>query len=130
MTYARWRHLANPNNKIADFDDYQNISDLMWLAVDLDGTLAEGIWTPENPTSEIGRPIYRNVLKLQKCVDAGYKIVIHTARPNTDYKNIEGWLRYWGIPFREIQTGKILARLYIDDRGRFSEDESWLPKEK
>lgn len=101
--------------------------ELLWLAVDLDGTLAEPVWRPDNPTSEIGAPIPKNVEKLRAAVAAGYKPVIHTARPSTDYEAIEAWLRHHEIPFSRIQTGKILAALYIDDRARHADAESWLP---
>lgn len=102
-------------------------SELLWAAVDLDGTIAEPIWTPENPTSEIGAPIEENVDKLFELVENGYKIVIHTSRPWTDYEAIEGWLNYYNIPFRSIVCGKLLAKIYIDDRARWSEATSWLP---
>lgn len=99
---------------------------LIWAAVDLDGTLAESLWTPENPTSEIGPPIWRNVHQVFHLVEAGYKIVIHTARPNTDYEAIEMWLDHYGIPFKAIWTGKPLAAVYIDDRGVHADHADWL----
>lgn len=102
-------------------------SELLWLAIDLDGTLAEPLWTPSNPTSEIGAPIWKNVQKLLQAVNAGYKVIVHTARPSTDYEAIERWLNEYGIPFKFILTGKVLAALYIDDRGRHESAESWIP---
>jgi hypothetical protein len=98
-------------------------SDLRWLGVDLDGTLAEPIWTPDNPTSEIGNPLPNNVAKLKRAVAKGFKVVIHTSRPWTDYEHIEYWLRFHEIPFKEIQCGKPLYYRYIDDRG-FHADEN------
>lgn len=97
--------------------------ELKWLGVDLDGTLAEPIWTPENPTAEIGAPLRNNVSKLRRAVDKGYKAIIHTSRPWNDYENIEGWLRYHGIPFKEIQCGKPLYHRYIDDRAVTADEE-------
>lgn len=102
-------------------------ANLLWLGIDLDGTLAEPIWTPENPHAGIGDPIGRNVAKLREAVDAGYKVVIHTSRPDSDYELIEAWLNLHDIPFKAIRTGKPLCALYIDDRGRHAEEESWLP---
>jgi hypothetical protein len=102
-------------------------SNLLWVGVDLDGTLAEPLWTPENPTSEIGDPIWHNVKKLGELIDSGYKPVIHTSRPWTDYEAIEHWLTTWRIPFKQIQCGKPLFALYVDDRGRHADEESWLP---
>jgi hypothetical protein len=101
-------------------------SDLKWIGVDLDGTLAEPIWTPENPTSDIGPPIVRNVEKLRRAVHQGYKPVIHTSRPWTDYEAVEYWLNYHNIPFREIQMGKPLYKAYIDDRAVHAEEPEWV----
>lgn len=102
-------------------------SKLLWVGVDLDGTIAEPLWTPENPTSEIGEPIWENLPKVDELKAAGYKVVIHTSRPWTDYEAIEAWLNHWDIPWHQIQCGKPLFALYVDDRGRHSEEESWLP---
>lgn len=102
-------------------------ADLLWVGIDLDGTLAEPIWTPENPTSEIGNPIWKNVLKLCELVMHGYKPVIHTSRPWTDFEAVEAWLNHWEIPFKYIHMGKPLYRLYVDDRARSADAESWLP---
>lgn len=100
-------------------------SHLIWAAVDLDGTLAEGIWTPEDPTSKIGPPIRRNVVKLIKLVESGYKIHIHTARPWHDFERIETWLIFHQIPFHGIHCGKILAAVYIDDRAVHESEDDW-----
>lgn len=100
---------------------------LLWVGIDLDGTIAEPLWTPENPTSEIGAPIQLNVEKLKAVVAAGYKVVIHTSRAWTDYEAIETYLNYHGIPWHQIQCGKPLFALYVDDRGRHESAESWLP---
>lgn len=102
-------------------------SALKWIGIDLDGTLAEPVWTPDNPTSDIGIPIVHNVLKAYEVAVRGFKIVVHTSRPWTDYEAIESWLNYWGVPWHQIQCGKPLFALYIDDRGRHESAESWLP---
>jgi len=112
---------------MTDFIQPPPLERLLWLAIDLDGTLAEPLWTPDNPTSSIGEPIERNVAKLRAAHEAGYKIVIHTSRGWSDYRAIESWLLHWDIPFRNIVCGKVLAALYIDDRGRHESVESWLP---
>lgn len=100
---------------------------LKWVGVDLDGTLAEPVWTPANPTSRIGDPMARNVAKLRAVVEAGYKIHIHTSRPWTDFEAIEFWLNLNAIPWDAIQCGKPLYALYIDDRGRHESATSWVP---
>lgn len=101
---------------------------LIWVGVDLDGTLAAPLWTPDNPTSEIGDPIWPNVAKVLELDAAGYKIIIHTSRGWTDYQFIENWLNHYNIPFREIQCGKPLYAAYVDDRAIHADEESWLPR--
>lgn len=112
---------------MTDFNPPPPRSNLIWVGVDLDGTLAKSTWTPDNPTRDIGDPIEANVDKLWDLRLHGYKIVIHTSRGWTDYEAIEAWLRFWGIPVNQIQCGKPLFALYIDDRGRHESAESWLP---
>lgn len=102
-------------------------SNLLWIATDLDGTLAEPIWTPENPTSAIGAPIQRNVVKLREAVRKGFKPVLHTSRPWSDYEACEAWLTRNEIPFKAIICGKLLAAAYIDDRAIHADDAHWIP---
>lgn len=116
----RWEQAKKPN-------PIPQRKELKWIGVDLDGTLAASLWTPENPTSEIGDPIKENVLKLLALVNAGYKIIVHTSRPWTDYEAIENWLQHYRIPYKEIQCGKPLYAAYVDDRAVNADEESWLP---
>lgn len=107
-------------------------SKLIWAAVDLDNTLAEGVWTPDNPTSDIGTvKVYKNGKTAKDLVDelvaAGYKIIVHTARSWTDVENIERWLEYNQIPYRQVVCGKLLAAIYVDDRAISAFEDSWLP---
>lgn len=101
---------------------------LNWVGVDLDGTIAEHIWTPEDPTPRIGDPIWDNVKKVQALAAKGFKIIIHTSRYWGDYELIEHWLRHYNIPFKEIQCGKPLYAAYIDDRAINADDPDWTPK--
>ena len=119
-------------SKAVEFKVAPPRENLIWAAVDLDGTLAEGVWTPDNPTSEIGKmKVYPSGKSAKDLVDelyeAGYKVVVHTARGYTDYENIERWLRHNQIRFRHIICGKVLAAVYIDDRNKDINDESWVP---
>jgi predicted mannosyl-3-phosphoglycerate phosphatase (HAD superfamily) len=100
---------------------------LLWAIVDFDGTLAESTWTVDNPHAAPGQPILDNLDKLDELSDAGYKIIIHTSRGSADYELIESWLNEFQVPFKQILTGKPLGAIYIDDRGRHSDAESWLP---
>jgi hypothetical protein len=125
-------HTDEPIPKAVPFETVPPRDNLIWAAVDLDGTLAEGVWTPDNPTSEIGpMKVYPSGKSARDLVDelyeAGYKVVVHTARGYTDYENIERWLRHNKIRFRHIICGKVLAAVYIDDRNKDINDESWVP---
>lgn len=100
---------------------------LIWVGVDLDGTLAYPKWTPDNPTSEIGDPIPENVNKVWELINRGYKVIVHTSRPWTDYQLIEQWLHWYNIPYKEIQCGKPLYAAYVDDRAVHASEDSWLP---
>lgn len=100
--------------------------ELLWDAVDFDGTLCYSTWTVGNPNAVPGPPIWSNVTKLHRLVEAGRKVIIHTARPSSDYELIESWLNYHKIPFDRIVTGKLLAARYIDDRAVLADAETWL----
>jgi len=105
--------------------DVLDRADLLWVGVDLDGTLAKKNWTQANPTSRIGEPIWANVGKVNVLAEH-YKIVIHTSRPWTDYERIESWLEYYDIPWDNIQCGKPLYKAYIDDRAVTADSFNWL----
>lgn len=100
-------------------------SDLKWLAVDLDGTLAEPVWTPESPGPDVGTPIQKNVDKVHDAVARGYKIIIHTSRSWTDYEYVESWLLFHNVPWHRIVCGKLLAAAYIDDRAVHESAVKW-----
>lgn len=100
-------------------------SALKWAALDLDGTLAQGIWTPEDPTRQIGPPIRANVVKLNHLVADGWKIAIHTSRPWADYETIEWWLEFHRIIWHVIVCGKLLAGVYVDDRAVHESEADW-----
>lgn len=103
----------------------RNRTNLLWLAVDLDGTIAQSNW----PHSTLpGMPIHKNVAKLIEAAFEGYKIVIHTARPWGDYEVIEWWLNQYRVPWHRIVCGKLLAARYIDDRNTDINAESWIPE--
>lgn len=102
-------------------------TDLKWIGCDLDNTIAQGTWSPDNPTEDIGPPIWENVEKLKKLHKDGWKIFIHTSRSWNLYERIEAWLLEHDIPFKGIHCGKNLYAAYIDDRGINSRDEDWTP---
>lgn len=101
------------------------LAKLKWAGIDLDGTLANNVWTPENPTSEIGEPILENVAKARRLHEDGWKNVIHTSRGWADYPLIEAWLIHHDIPFRGIICGKGLFGVMIDDRNVDPNSPDW-----
>ena len=100
-------------------------SALKWAAVDLAQTIAQGVWTPEDPTRQIGPPIIENVRKLEQLDKAGWKIAIHTSRSWGDYETIEMWLNFHHIPWSRIVCGKLLAGIYVDDRAVHESEDDW-----
>jgi len=71
-------------------------------------------------------PIWRNVVKLINLKHAGYKIIIWTARHSNEYELVEKWMNHYDIPFDRIETGKTIAKKYVDDKAINSEEETWL----
>lgn len=100
-------------------------SDLLWSGIDLDGTLAESLWSPDNPHAQIGDPIWSRVEKALELYDRGRKLWIHTARPSSDYQQIEEWCGLLGLPIKGIITGKPLFSEYIDDRNVDPDAPDW-----
>lgn len=99
---------------------------LKYYGIDLDGTLAEAVWNPENPSNAIGDPIKENLVKLQEVIDKGFEVYIYTARPYSDTYNIVAWLEHWNIKYNGIICGKPLFKFIIDDRCRNASEESWI----
>lgn len=102
---------------------YRN--ELKWVGADLDATLCEPVWTPQNPTDAIGPPIVANVKKLEAARTAGYRVHIYTARPSYQYEIIERWLIRNSVPFDGIHTGKLLVRTLVDDRSTHPNAPDW-----
>ena len=90
--------------------------------VDLDGTLAKGVW----PQRHIGEPIKKNIDKLVDVFDAGYQIEIYRARPDSDRQMIEDWLVEHLVPFDTIRCGKPSYIKYFGDEAFNSKESSWL----
>jgi hypothetical protein len=86
---------------------------LMWVGIDLDETLAHNSGLPN---FELAEPVEGAKEALEKIVDMGFKPIIYTARPYSDYNIIENWLDINKIPFRRIICGKVLLRWMIDDK--------------
>lgn len=101
--------------------------ELIWCAVDFDGTIARSTWSVEDPTALPGGPLPGVQEKLSELREGGLKIVIHTSRSWADHELIEKYMIHHELPFDRIICGKLLAAVYIDDRARHSTEEDWLP---
>jgi hypothetical protein len=103
---------------------------LKWFACDLDGTIAYKSWSPGGDDFKIGAPMVDNIKKLEKVHEAGFKIVIFTARPYSHYELIESWCKEYvpQIPIRAIVCGKLLFHMLVDDRAINADAEDWVPK--
>lgn len=84
------------------------------LAVDFDGVIAD--YSRGFQGADVfGEPIEGAVAALQQLKHAGWRILIHTARPVTPAMEI--YLQRHAIPYDGIE-GKPLADIYLDDRAR------------
>ena len=88
-------------------------SELKWLLVDLDLTVAQNTGYPHYLLTQ---PVIGAKEALKTLKKKGWKVWIYTARPSGDYKLIEDWMKKFKIPFKGIINGKVLARWIIDDR--------------
>lgn len=87
---------------------------LKTVAIDFDGTLAEGTW----PSPELGAPIQLGVDAACFYYGKGFEVVIYTARPLTHREAIFAWCRDHGLGgvVYDVICDKPRAALYIDDR--------------
>lgn len=97
------------------------LSDENTYAIDLDGTLAQGVW----PDRHIGQPIQKNIYKLNMIPVENR--AIYTARPWSDYEAIKEWVEHHQLQIGRIVCGKFLAKVYIDDRAFNAERDIWTP---
>ena len=95
--------------------------------IDFDGTLCDFVWP------DAGKKVSKPNVKegLQRLIDAGFRIIIHSVRTATYWKNEEDRIRHLKIiqdfmeennlPYDEILVGinydKPVGDVYIDDRG-------------
>ena len=87
--------------------------DIKWWGVDFDDTICYNSGFPDFiPTN----PLPKAVEALKLIESLGYKITIFTARPWSNYTNIENWCKHYGVPFRRIICGKPLVHTMYDDR--------------
>lgn len=101
---------------------------LLWAAVDFDNTIATSTWSAAEPNALPGEPLWDNITKLDELRSAGYKIVVHSSRPWSDYELLESYLQHHHILFDKIVCGKLLAAIYVDDRALNASALDWSPR--
>jgi len=106
----------------------------MRICIDIDGVIAEG----ENwPHYSACIPVRDAVVSIQKLLDQGHYIILHTARFEEDRAVTRQWLRAQEILYDQLIMDKPFADVYIDDKGLNFEDWGetletlkWFPKER
>lgn len=73
----------------------------MVVAFDIDGTLAQGPFLPNNVRQMAPRP--EMVGLLRRLSKAGIQIIVVTARPEAYRLDTEWWLRRHAIPYRILR---------------------------
>lgn len=81
------------------------------LCIDLDRTLCES----DGDYAE-AKPIPGARDALLRLREAGWALVLHTARHFNHWKTTLDWLARYEMPYDQIVFGKPPARIYIDDR--------------
>lgn len=87
--------------------------DLTWIGTDLDDFIAENSGYPD---FHLLGPRQGARVHLYKLVDAGWNIIIDTARPWSHHFMITEWLKDNDIPYHRIICGKPLVRFSMDDK--------------
>jgi hypothetical protein len=95
------------------------------ICIDFDDTLFIGLWQPDNPTHEIGPPIWENINKAKKLVEDGWYIVILTARGWEDEAALAQACKDVGLDVLRVECGKPIAVGYIDDRAVHESEAEW-----
>jgi len=86
---------------------------IKWVGIDWDDCLVNNSGYPDFiPTT----PTQGAIDVLNRLDSNGYKIIIYTARPWSDYHNIEKYCEHYKIPARRIICGKPLFKYIIDDK--------------
>lgn len=102
----------------------------MTLVVDLDGTLCTQI----EDNYESAEPIPERVVALNKLFDAGFEVIIFTARGSTTGKNWEiltkSQLSAWNVKYTALKFGKPFGHYYIDDKAKSPEFINELAQER
>lgn len=92
------------------------------VVFDVDGVLAGGTQSEVYSTKagwayEKCIPIPTGIDLLRELKARGYRIVLHTARWESDREKTARWMADNGVEYDELIMGKPSAEMYIDDKG-------------
>lgn len=89
--------------------------------IDIDGVICD-----EHPTFErsLARPITGARHDIDRLAEAGYRIVLHTARSWSEFAMTERWLHDHGFYYDALVMGKPVADIVVDDRAVKSLEEA------
>jgi 7-cyano-7-deazaguanine synthase in queuosine biosynthesis len=93
----------------------KNWYDVRTVAFDLDGTLT--VVARGTPGDAPAPPDPDVVAVARRLSDAGWRVVIHTARPHSDHDAIRRWADRHDVPVDQIVCGKPNVDLHVDDKG-------------
>lgn len=87
--------------------------ELHWVGIDLDNCLADNNGMPDFILTE---PLPGAKEGINRIIEMGFKPVIFTARPWSEFSLIRDWVELHELPIKTIICGKPLMRTMIDDR--------------
>lgn len=106
--------------------DSNNTNDEIWRQgiFDLDGVLARSLWPFADEDIPNFPVVERAAETLRKVKEAGYRIIIWTARSQSLEDVTRKWLEKNGIPYDELWMEKPPFTFFVDDRA-VNFDGSW-----
>ena len=89
----------------------------MLIYVDIDETICV---TPDDRNYSLAIPLSDNIEKINALYDAGHTIIYWTARgtgSGIDWSKItEDQFKFWGVKYHELNFGKPVYDIFIDDK--------------
>jgi len=87
------------------------------IAVDFDNVLIQHSGVPAKDKDFTEKPVKDAVEAIKWLIKQGHEVYVLTARFNTDWSKISGWLEKWGFPDLRVTNVKLNnTSTYIDDR--------------
>lgn len=123
-------HTPTKENRIKDKKKAEGKADQKFIAVDIDGTLAEDYKGKFDP-KVIGAVNQKVLGLINKLKGEGWKVIIYTCRKNDDI--LTNWLKENKVPYDYInknpevptdKNSKPFANVYLDDRGMNYDDQN------